>query len=177
MQNVFDNMGGAIGAIFGILFYALVVFAAISSSISLLEVLVAHFNDKAIAAGKGDKRKSYSLIAALAVAVLTIICAVDGLGSNGIAPCDLFHIENVKAWNDCWLDLFDVVSEGLLMPIGALLMSIMYGWEIGPEVARDEIEEGGHKFTAYPFFKFCVRYITPLLMLLVLYGQVHDFFF
>ena len=175
MQNVFDNMGGAIGSIFGVLFYALVVFAAISSSISLLEVLVAHFNDKAVAAGKGDKRKSYSLIAALAVAVLCVICCVDGLGSNGVwVPFQKFTI---GAWNDCWLDFFDVISEGLLMPIGALFMSIMYGWEIGPEVAKEEIEEGGHKFTAYPFFKFCVRYITPLLMLLVLYGQIHDFFF
>lgn len=52
MQNVFSRMGGA-GPIFGILFYLLVVFAAISSSISLLEVIVAHFVDKARDAGKG----------------------------------------------------------------------------------------------------------------------------
>ena len=49
-----------LGALFGILFYLLVVFAAISSSISLLEVIVAHFCDKARDAGKGDKRKVYS---------------------------------------------------------------------------------------------------------------------
>ena len=57
MQNVFSRMG-PIGPIFGILFYLLVVFAAISSSISLLEAVVAHFVDKARDAGKGDKRKS-----------------------------------------------------------------------------------------------------------------------
>ena len=57
MQNVFSRMG-PIGAIFGILFYLLVVFAAISSSIYLLEAVVAHFVDKARDAGKGDKRKS-----------------------------------------------------------------------------------------------------------------------
>ena len=57
MQNVFSRMG-SIGPIFGILFYLLVVFAAISSSISLLEAVVAHFVDKARDAGKGDKRKS-----------------------------------------------------------------------------------------------------------------------
>ena len=60
MQNVFDKMG-SIGPIFGILFYLLVVFAAISSSISLLEVIVAHFVDDARDAGKGDKRKPYSI--------------------------------------------------------------------------------------------------------------------
>ena len=67
MQNVFDNM--PLGSVFGILFYLLVVFAAISSSISLLEVIVAHFCDKAREKGKGDKRKAYSLIAAAAVGV------------------------------------------------------------------------------------------------------------
>ena len=56
MQNVFHNMG-VVGPIFGILFYLLVVFAAISSSISLLEAVVAHFVDKARESGKGDKRK------------------------------------------------------------------------------------------------------------------------
>ena len=54
MQNVFSRMG-PIGPIFGILFYLLVVFAAISSSISLLEAVVAHFVDKVRDAGKGDK--------------------------------------------------------------------------------------------------------------------------
>ncbi|MBQ0037692.1 MAG: sodium-dependent transporter [Clostridiales bacterium] len=175
MQNVFDNMGGVIGAIFGILFYGLVVFAAISSSISLLEVLVAHFVDKAAAAGKGDKRKSYSLIVAIPVALLCILMCVDGLGSNGVwVPFQSFTI---GAWNDCWLDFFDVLAEGILMPLGALLMSIMYGWEIGPDLVKEEIEVNGtHKFGANGFFKVCIRYITPLLMLLVLYGQIHDFF-
>jgi NSS family neurotransmitter:Na+ symporter len=175
MQNVFDNMGGALGAIFGILFYVLVVIAAISSAISLLEVLVAHFNDKAVASGKGDRRKSYSLLAALAVGLLCVLVCADGLGANGVwVPFQKLTLGN---WNDCWLDLLDVVAEGLLMPLGALFMSIMYGWEIGPEVARDEVEVNGtHRFTMYPFFKVCVRYITPLLMLLVLYGQIKDFF-
>ena len=53
-----DPTGTLGGPIFGILFYLLVVFAAISSSISLLEAVVAHFVDKARDAGKGDKRKS-----------------------------------------------------------------------------------------------------------------------
>lgn len=74
MQNVFSRMGG-LGPIFGILFYLLVVFAAISSSISLLEVIVAHFVDKARIEGKGDKRKPYTLIAAACVAVGCILSA------------------------------------------------------------------------------------------------------
>ena len=72
MQNVFDRMGAA-GPIFGILFYLLVVFAAVSSSISLLEAVVAHFVDKARDEGKGDKRKLYSLIGAIGAGILCVI--------------------------------------------------------------------------------------------------------
>ena len=175
MQNVFHKMS-AVGPIFGILFYLLVVFAAISSSISLLEVIVAHFVDKARIEGKGDKRKAYTLIAAVAVGLGCILVCADCLGSAGIAPADLLHIENPKTWAADWLDFWDMLSEGIMMPLGALLMSLMIGWEIGPEVVQEEAEQQGQKFGAYGFFKICVKIITPLCMLLILYGQVMSFF-
>ena len=176
MQNVFHKMG-AVGPIFGILFYLLVVFAAISSSISLLEVVVAHFVDKAREAGKGDKRKSYTMIAAAAVAVGCILVCADCLGGAGIAPADILHIENPKTWAADWLDFWDMLSEGVMMPLGALLMSLMIGWEIGPEVIRDECEATpGHKMGSYGFFKICTKIITPLCMVLILYGQLKSFF-
>ena len=175
MQNVFHNMG-AVGPIFGILFYLLVVFAAISSSISLLEVVVAHFVDKAREAGKGDKRKTYTLIAAVAVGVGCILVCADSLGNAGIAPWQLLGLESYSGWNDCWLDFWDMLSEGIMMPLGALLMSLMIGWEIGPEVVKEEAEQQGNKLVSYGFFKICVKVITPLCMLLILYGQLQSFF-
>ena len=175
MQNVFHKMS-AVGPIFGILFYLLVVFAAISSSISLLEVIVAHFVDKAREAGKGDKRKTYTLIAAVAVGVGSILVCADSLGNAGIAPWQLLGLESYSGWNDCWLDFWDMLSEGVMMPLGALLMSLMIGWEIGPEVVKEEAEQQGQKFGAYGFFKVCVKVITPLCMLFILYGQVASFF-
>ena len=175
MQNVFHNMG-VVGPIFGILFYLLVVFAAISSSISLLEVVVAHFVDKARAAGKGDKRKKYTLIAAAAVALGCILVCADCLGSNGIAPADILGIAEPKTWAADWLDFWDMLSEGVMMPLGALLMSLMFGWELGPEVVREECEQQGNRLSSYGFFKICIRFITPLCMLLILYGQLTSFF-
>ena len=175
MQNVFHKMS-AVGPIFGILFYLLVVFAAISSSISLLEVIVAHFVDKARAEGKGDKRKSYTLIAAAAVGLGCILVCADCLGTAGIAPADLLGIENPQTWAADWLDFWDMLSEGIMMPLGALLMSLMIGWEIGPEVVKEEAEQQGNKLVSYGFFKICVKVITPLCMLLILYGQVMSFF-
>ena len=175
MQNVFDKMGG-IGPIFGIIFYLLVVFAAISSSISLLETVVAHYCDEARDKGKGDMRKKYSLIATIFVAILCVVVCLDGLGSNGMAPCDILG-GNVKGWNDCWLDFFDMLSEGVMMPLGGLLMVLMLGYETGTDLVKEECEvTPNHKFKIEGYFKVCCKVITPLAMLLILYGQVMSFF-
>ena len=174
MQNVFDKM--PLGSLFGILFYLLVVFAAISSSISLLEVIVAHFVDKARNAGKGDKRKAYSIIAAAAVGLGCTLVCLDCLGGAGIAPADLLNIK-ASGWSDCWLDFFDCISEGIMMPLGALLMCLCIGWELGPKVVDDECCLEGNSFKSKGFFNICVKFITPIAMLLVLYGQIEAFFF
>ena len=176
MQNVFHSMG-TLGPIFGILFYLLVVFAAISSSISLLEVIVAHFVDKARDAGKGDKRKKYTLIATVAVSVGCILVCADALGSTGISPADLLGITEPKTWAADWLDFWDCVSEGIMMPLGALLMTFMVAYELGTEFVKNEVEQCGNKFTMYKFYRFCIRYVAPLGLLMVLYGQVKSFFF
>ena len=178
MQNVFHSMG-TLGPIFGILFYLLVVFAAISSSISLLEVIVAHFCDKARDAGKGDKRKTYSLIAAVFVGLGCILICMDSLGGAGISPFNILGMdpENLPMWSDCWLDFFDCISEGVLMPLGALLMCLCIGWELGPKMVDDECCLEGQSFKMKGFFNICVKFITPLCMILVLYGQIKDFFF
>ena len=181
MQNVFDRMGAA-GPIFGILFYLLVVFAAVSSSISLLEAVVAHFVDKARDQGKGDKRKLYSLIGAIGAGILCVIVCLDALGNAGISPANILGMrvdpsDKVPTWSADWLDFFDCIAEGILMPLGALLMSIMYGWELRPEVVHAEATREGQKFGAYGWFRICIKYITPLAMLLVLYGQIKEFFF
>ena len=176
MQNVFSRMGGA-GPIFGILFYLLVVFAAISSSISLLEVIVAHFVDKARDAGKGDKRKKYTLIATVAVSLGCILVCADALGSTGISPANLLGIAEPKTWAADWLDFWDCISEGIMMPLGALLMTFMVAYELGTEFVKNEVEQCGNKFTMYKFYRFCIRYVAPLGLLMVLYGQVKSFFF
>ena len=177
MQNVFSRMD-AVGPIFGILFYLLVVFAAVSSSISLLEVIVAHFVDKARDAGKGDKRKTYTLIAAACVGLGCILVCADALGSTGFAPGNLLGMTgDLPTWAADWLDFWDMLSEGIMMPLGALLMSLMIGWEVGPEMVKAECEQSGHAMSGYGFFKVCVKFITPLCMILILYGQIKEFFF
>ena len=175
LQDVFQAMG-AVGPLFGVIFYLLVLIAAISSAISLIEVVTTYFMDRAAEKGKQGSRSKIVLIVCLAIMVEAFLVAVDGLGSNGIAPFNLLGMENnITGWNDCWLDFMDMLSEGIAMPLGALLMSLMVGWEIKPKTLLDEIHQGGTT-KLDTFFTVCMKFIVPLGMVLVLAGQVDTFF-
>ena len=132
--------------------------------------------DRAEAKGKQGNRSKIVFWVCVAIMVEAALVAVDGLGSNGIAPFNLLGMENnVTGWNDCWLDFMDMMSEGIAMPLGALLMSIMVGWEIKPKTLLDEIHSGASsKIDA--FFSICMKYIVPLGMILILVGQIDTFF-
>jgi NSS family neurotransmitter:Na+ symporter len=173
LQDVFVSMG-AIGPLFGVIFYLLVTIAAISSAISLVEVVATYFMDRAAQKGKEGNRPKLVLWICLAVMVEATIVAVDGLGSNGMWVPFQNSLGVVGAFNDCWLDFMDFWSEGVAMPLGALLMSIMVGWEIKPKTLLDEIHIGCNaKIDA--FFSFCIKFIAPLGMILILLGQLNDF--
>ena len=182
LQDVFQSMG-VVGPLFGVIFYTLVTIAAITSAISLIEVVATFFMDRAEEKGKQGNRPKLVLWICLAIMVEASIVAIDGLGSNGVwVPFQgLFQslgIGNeagiVGAFNDCWLDFMDFLSEGLAMPLGALLMSLMVGWEIKPKTLLEEIHQGGGT-KIDSFFTFCIRFIAPLGMILILLGQLNDF--
>ena len=182
LQDVFQAMG-PIGPLFGVIFYLLVLIAAISSAISLIEVVVTYFMDRAKMKGKTGNRSRLTLIICLAVTAEAALVAFDGLGSNGVWVPFKEMTKTVAAngavqyagWNDCWLDFMDMLSEGIAMPLGALLMSVMVGWEIRPKTLLDEVHNGcSSKFDL--FFRICIMFIAPLGMILVLSGQIGSFF-
>ena len=174
LQDVFHAMG-TVGPLFGVIFYALVLIAAISSAISLVEVVATYFMDRAAEKGKEGNRPRIVLWVCLAVLVEASIVAIDGLGSNGVWVPFQNTLGIVGAFNDCWLDFMDCLSEGIAMPLGALLMSIMIGWEIKPKTILEEVHIGGTK-KLDAFFSFCIKFLAPLGMLLILAGQLNDFF-
>ena len=174
LQDVFHAMG-TVGPLFGVIFYALVLIAAISSAISLVEVVATYFMDRASEKGKEGNRPRIVLWVCLAVLVEASIVAIDGLGSNGVWVPFQNSLGIVGAFNDCWLDFMDCLSEGIAMPLGALLMSIMIGWEIKPKTILEEVHIGGTK-KLDAFFSFCIKFLAPLGMLLILAGQLNDFF-
>lgn len=165
LQNVFLSMGAA-GPIFGVLFYLLVLIAAITSAISLMEVLTTYIIDRSHAKGKAVSRTKVSTFVFVAILAASMVVALDGLGSNGLP----------KPMGFVWLDFMDLWSEGIAMPLGALLMSLLLGWCVGPDVIHKEITAGGHKFPMYTLYKFLLRFVVPVVMLLVLVGQLNDFF-
>ena len=178
LQDVFESMG-SFGPVFGILFYALVVLAAVSSSVSLLEVPVAYFTDRDRVRGKPERRWLYALLTMLVSSVLCTVTCADGLGHNGLwIPFRRFFDGAAKmpAFCESWLNLLDMFSEGILMPLCGICTCLMVGWDIKPEAIRAEVETAGNRFTAYRFYRFCVRYVTPAIMLFILWGQLKDFF-
>ncbi|MBR2329453.1 MAG: sodium-dependent transporter, partial [Clostridia bacterium] len=181
MQTVFlQGMGGTIGNIMGFLFYFLVLIAAITSSISLLEVCCAFLIDKRIDKGQDPARKKMTIIMAVIAFIVGLPTALDGLGTNiaGGAwmnnPAEMFGLPVMAATAD-WLDFYDFLAEGVLMPLGAMIMSILIGWVFGTKMVAEECEACGKPFKAYKYFDVCFKYIVPVIMAIVLYAQVTSF--
>ena len=174
LQDVFSSMGPT-GPLFGVIFYLLVIIAAVSSAISLMEVIAAYFIDKRAAQGKSNDRKKIVLWVSLAILVEALLVSIDGLGSNGVwVPFQKTF--GVDTWNDCWLDFMDCWSEGIAMPVGAMLMALMVGWELKPDFLLDEIHSGETSKFFDGFYRVCVRWLVAPIMALVLAGQMMDFF-
>ena len=166
---------GKLGPLFGVIFYVLVLIAAISSAISLMETIAAHWIDKDLAKGEGDTRQRNVLIVSLLILLEAVVVAWDGLGSN-FSPASLLGISTVPTFLDCFLDFFDCWSEGIAMPLGAMLMALMIGWEVGPDLVLDEVAHGDPSEGFKKFFRFCVKFVVPIVMAFVLAGQMIDFF-
>ena len=171
MQDVFNSMG-AFGPIFGILFFLFVTLAAITSAIALVEVLVTFILDHQAAKGKSPKRGKIVALVCLIVMVEAALVAADGLGSNGLwIPFQ----SNGLNFSGSWLDFMDFISEGIAMPLGALIMSIAV-WFIKPKTIQDEVLQGG-RFSGglYNFYQFCIYVACPIGMAFILYGQIATF--
>ena len=174
LQDVFRSMG-AIGPLFGTIFYLLVLIAAISSAVSLMEVVIACFLDRSAERGKRGNRPAVVALVSLAIAAEGAVVAADGLGTNGLWVPFQKTFGVIGAFNGSWLEFMSAVSEGIAMPLGALLMSLMVAWELRPKALLEEIHLGGSQ-KIDGFFTVCIRFVVPLAMLLILVGQLDEIF-
>ena len=167
MFDVFKTMGGA-GNIIGFLFNLLVIFAGVSSAISLMEVVTSSIIDCAAEKGKTRNRKGTTLLVALAMFVISIPVCLDQLGLAGDQGFFWPLYSYLGAGSQDLLDFYDMLTEGLMMPLGALLMCLIVAYKKGFGWMKDEVCLGGKTWKAEGFFKVCVKYVTPVLMAFVL---------
>ncbi len=155
LPNVFHLMPG--GFIFAILFFVLLTVAAITSSISILEVVVAYFKEEF-----KMKRTASTILATVLISILGILCSL----SMGV-------LEPVKIFGLNFFDLMDWISANMLLPLGGLLISVFVGWFFGRKKVREEVANGGNLSGALlSIFMFLVKFIAPIAIAVVMLNKV-----
>ncbi|MCR5692299.1 MAG: sodium-dependent transporter [Eubacterium sp.] len=151
MPKVLASMGVA-GKVVGVIFFLTVLFAAITSSVSLLEAIVAGFIDRF-----KWKRKKVVVVAGIFTLIMGTIVA---LGYS------IFYIEFPMPNGNTGqiLDVLDYISNNLLMPILAIGTCIMIGWVLKPKTIVEEVTKNGEKFGREKLYVVMVKFIVPILL-------------
>ena len=153
LPKVFNQMPG--GTIVGVLFFVLVLFAALTSSVSLMETVVSNVMDKSTL-----KR----IPASIAVIIGTV--AIGALSALGYGI-----LGNIKIIGMQFLDFFDFISNSVLMPIVALLTCIFVGYVLKPSAIIEEVELSA-KFKRKNLFTVVIKYFAPICIVLILVSSV-----
>ena len=156
LPKVFAD-AGTLGLVFGGLFFLLVLFAALTSSVSLMETVVSIFQDTF-----HWSRKFTCTLVMLGCLVLALPSSLGYGLLDWIAPLGL-----------SLLDFFDFISNSVLMPIVALLTCLFVGWVVKPKLVVDEVKRSS-RFPREKLFVVVIRYVAPICILLVLISSVLD---
>ncbi len=155
LPKIFHEMG-LIGRILGIVFFITVLFAAITSSVSIMEAIVSSIMDKF---GLG-RQKAAVLTSIYSLIVGVIVC----LGYNKL----YFEAALPNGATGQILDIMDYVSNNIVMPIVAILTCILIGWVVKPKAVIEEVTANGEKFGRKRLYIVMVQFIAPVLLLLLL---------
>ena len=155
LPKVFNEMGIA-GDIVGLIFFMIVAFAAVTSSVSIMEAIVSSLIDRF----HWSRRKSAILVTVYGLIAEIIVC----LGYNKL----YMEVKLPNGTVGQILDIMDYVSNNVLMPIVALATCILVGWIVSPKVIIDEVTRGGSKFTRKGLYIIMVKFIAPAFLLILL---------
>jgi len=158
IPKVFANMG--FGTAVGILFFLLVLFAAITSSIALTESAVSTFEDEL----HWSRKKATIVMAAIMLCLGSLSC----LGYGPLA--------NVTVIGMQFLDFFDFLTNSVMMPIAAIATCLLVSRVIGTEKIAEEVTAGGHPFRRKAIFCFMIRYLCPIFAAIILISSVASAF-
>ena len=159
LPKVFGEMGTVIGTCVGILFFLTVAFAALTSSVSIMEAIVSCAMDKF----GWSRKKSVFVTTALAAVMGTVVC----LGYNAL----YFEavLPNTPAGKNAQiLDVLDYISNYVLMPVVSIATCIYIGWVLKPQTVIEEVKRNGEPFGREKLYVVMVKFVTPLMLLLLL---------
>ena len=155
LPKVFSAMGKA-GNVIGCLFFAMVLFAALTSAVSVMEAVVSSLMDKF----HMSRMKAAAIETGIALVGGIVVC----LGYN----LWYFDITLPNGNHAQILDIMDYISNNALMPIVAIATCILIGWVVKPEYVIDEVEKTEHKFGRKHLYIIMIRFVAPLLLLVLL---------
>ena len=159
LPKVFATLGSA-GSWVGLAFFALVIFAALTSAISLFEACVASVCDLLHL----DRKAATFFTGA-------VICFLATFSALGYGPW-----ADVTVCGQQFLDFFDFITNSVIMPIVAAATCVFIGWVLKPKAIEDEVAAEGNSFKAKALYRFMVKYFAPLFVLAILVSEVFRYF-
>ena len=158
IPKVFENMG--FGTLIGIVFFLLVLFAALTSSIALTESAVSTFEDEI-----GWSRKKSTVL------VGVIMIALGSLSSLGYGPLAFVKIIGMQ-----FLDFFDFLTNSVMMPVAALMTCLLVARVVGIKRIEEEVMHGESTFRRKKIFVVMIKYLCPIFVLIILISSVANAF-
>ena len=159
LPKVFSQMGNVVGTFVGIVFFLTVAFAALTSSVSVMEAIVSSAMDKF----HMERKKATLVVAGITAVVGILVClGYNALYFEAILP-------NTPAGKNAQiLDILDYASNYILMPVVAIATCVFIGWVVKPKTVIDEVTLGGFKFGREKLYVVMVKFITPVMLTLLL---------
>lgn len=154
LPKVFNAMGAA-GVVVGVLFFVAAIFATLTSCISVLESIVANCMEIL----HTNRKKTVLVLSGVYLAASAVIA----LGYSIF----YFEVQLPNGSTGQLLDIMDYVSNSVMMPLIALLSTILIGWVVGPDYVVEEMEKGGARFTRKKVYRVMIRYVAPVMMLVL----------
>ena len=158
IPKVFASMG--LGTVVGILFFVLVLFAAVTSSIALTESAVSTFEDEL----HWNRKKS-------TVVIGIIMLALGTLSSLGYGPLDAVKILGMQ-----FLDFFDFLTNSVMMPIAAIATCLLVSRVIGVDRIEEEMTQEDGTFRRKKIFVMMIKYLCPVFAAIILISSVMNAF-
>lgn len=151
VPSLFAEMGG-IGIILSVIFFIALTVAALTSSVSLLEVVVAYLMDE-----RGMERKP---AVNLSSGIMVVTCMLSSLSMGVLSEFTILGVG--------FFDFFDILTDKIFLAVGGLLLSVFVGWFIKKEDLRDELTNGGkHEFGLFNIWYNLLKYVIPIAILIV----------